>query len=149
MCLYIDKEKTEKFLEENKDKEFVYCYKVVRVNTLYGTCSNIPLVESPYFNYAWKPGKHESESMIKYFDVNISPANVVTKSFHFLTTEEDAVKYKKLEFSNPVNYKIVKFKCFIDSFVAAGCTTQLNNLTSLTFRKVELSQEEYDKCFIT
>lgn len=141
MCLYVDKEKTEKFLKENQGKKFVYCYKILfdyqdfHKHTL----------ESIYFSYRWKPGKHESDCKI-HFDID--SGEIVTKSFHFFLRKEDAEEFNTFVHLNSNNV-IVKFKCFMDSFVAAGFNEhRFQNLTNVAFTKVELEEEEY-KCFIT
>jgi hypothetical protein len=150
MCLYVDKKRTEKFLEDNKNKEFVYCYKIVRVFESSNLWGDITQVNSPYFKYEWNPGKHESDSKIEHSNVNFIPQTIVNQSFHFFVKEEDAKKYFEKEMFSVCYHKIIKVKCFMDSFVAAGYNSPYYPLlTNVAFRKVELSQEEYDKCFTT
>lgn len=131
MCLIVNKEKSQKFYNDNKDKEFVYCYKVL-LKDKFG-------LYSPIYHYEWVPGKHKSNLNFNY--TLSDQKNKVTESFHFFLKKEDAERYIYL--NNDYVYIIVKMKCFMKNFVAVGLA---GNYESITFTEVELEEEEFNKC---
>jgi len=133
MCLETTKEETNKFRNRNKDKKFIWAYKVYeRVGSgLY----------SPFcchFN-GIIPGIVKSDRSRLSFDFRNKDYYVgnglweITRGIHVYLTKKAALKI----LGHNINRIVLKVKCPMSEFVAC-------NKKAAVFRAINLSQKEYD-----
>jgi len=134
MCLETTKAETKEFKEQNKNKEFIICYKVYKKynNKLY----------SPFFSIEEEilPGEIKSNRSRLSFDkrdedeYNHNGIWFIGRGIHVFTTLTEAKEWIGF------NEIIFKVKCYMKDFVAYN-----KNFKEAVFKKVYLSKKEYNK----
>ncbi len=143
MCLRTTKKRCEGFKKRTTDN-FIYAYKVVKV---FHDEKAINRIISQYNYFQWKPGFNKARGVEDYIFKEIrgkGRTNVYNGIHVFLTLKEAERFTGSYAYDLDYKFKVIKVKCLMKDFVAAGTRFSHQRVTKeAVFKKVYLSKKEY------
>lgn len=121
MCLYTDEIQTLKFLNKHKNHKTVTVYKNLIIEEQF--------LVSPYYCMQYKIGKNVSNSKAK---LNLTDNRKISLGIHVYETKKRAM------YNRSYNETVCKFTANISDLIGVSHT-------HLVFKKVYLSQSEYNR----